>query len=148
MVGYSGTDAPTPFILLANGITHILRRVQPLMAGISVQTRLPQAMMLDAIQNRSTSLLFCARLLIRFVSFRSDVVAITFGLTTSDCSIRMCSSVIHSEKSTTTDRSMIPGRGNIYATSVRFDRVKNSRLCRSMILYRSRIGLIHDEMML
>ncbi|KAI0688494.1 hypothetical protein BC835DRAFT_1419088 [Cytidiella melzeri] len=47
MVGYSGTDTPTPFILLAN-----------------VQTRLPQAMVLDALKN--ASLLDCARLLIRF----------------------------------------------------------------------------------
>ncbi|KAI0341257.1 hypothetical protein BDW22DRAFT_341386 [Trametopsis cervina] len=47
MVGYSGTEAPTPFILLAN-----------------VQTRLPQAMVLDALKN--ATLLDCARLLIRF----------------------------------------------------------------------------------
>ncbi|KAI0087609.1 hypothetical protein BDY19DRAFT_892908 [Irpex rosettiformis] len=47
MVGYSGTDTPTPFILLAN-----------------VQTRLPQARVQDAIKN--ASLLDCARLLIRF----------------------------------------------------------------------------------
>ncbi|GJF00383.1 hypothetical protein PsYK624_166700 [Phanerochaete sordida] len=47
MIGYSGTDAPTPFILLAN-----------------VQTRLPQALLLSVLAN--ASLLECATLLIGF----------------------------------------------------------------------------------
>ena len=67
MVGYSGTDAPTPFILLANGnVQFSTRLVRLLKVFIIVQTRLPQAMVLDAIENGS--LLSCARLLIRFVS--------------------------------------------------------------------------------
>ncbi|KAH9856382.1 hypothetical protein C2E23DRAFT_882451 [Lenzites betulinus] len=47
MVGYSNGETPTPFILLAN-----------------VQTRLPQAMLLDAI--KSSSLAACTHLLLRF----------------------------------------------------------------------------------
>ncbi|KAI0651288.1 hypothetical protein C8Q79DRAFT_1004593 [Trametes meyenii] len=47
MVGYSNDESPTPFILLAN-----------------VQTRLPQAMLLDVIKN--ASLATCAHLLLRF----------------------------------------------------------------------------------
>ncbi|KAI0668853.1 hypothetical protein C8Q78DRAFT_212859 [Trametes maxima] len=47
MVGYSNDESPTPFILLAN-----------------VQTRLPQAMLLDAI--KSASLATCAQLLLQF----------------------------------------------------------------------------------
>ncbi|KAI0830157.1 hypothetical protein BC628DRAFT_1473071 [Trametes gibbosa] len=47
MVGYSNDETPTPFILLAN-----------------VQTRLPQAMLLDAIKN--SSLARCTHLLLRF----------------------------------------------------------------------------------
>ncbi|KAI0776820.1 hypothetical protein BD413DRAFT_610404 [Trametes elegans] len=47
MVGYSNDETPTPFIMLAN-----------------VQTRLPQAMLLDAIKNGSLAI--CARLLLRF----------------------------------------------------------------------------------
>ena len=68
MVGYSGTDAPTPFILLANGTVCLTcgSRMSTNNAFIPVQTRLPQAMVLDAIENGS--LLSCARLLIRFVS--------------------------------------------------------------------------------
>ncbi|KAI0351618.1 hypothetical protein OH77DRAFT_1429437 [Trametes cingulata] len=47
MIGYSNDETPTPFILLAN-----------------VQTRLPQAMLLDAIKN--ASLAECTQLLLRF----------------------------------------------------------------------------------
>ncbi|EIW56653.1 uncharacterized protein TRAVEDRAFT_49473 [Trametes versicolor FP-101664 SS1] len=47
MVGYSNDETPTPFILLAN-----------------VQTRLPQAMLLDAVKN--SSLAACTHLLLRF----------------------------------------------------------------------------------
>ncbi|OBZ74650.1 hypothetical protein A0H81_05439 [Grifola frondosa] len=47
MVGYSNDETPTPFILLAN-----------------VQTRLPQALILDSIKN--ASLATCAHLLLRF----------------------------------------------------------------------------------
>ncbi|KAI8972561.1 hypothetical protein BD414DRAFT_425575 [Trametes punicea] len=47
MIGYSNDDTPTPFILLAN-----------------VQTRLPQAMLLDAIKNASIAQ--CAQLLFQF----------------------------------------------------------------------------------
>ncbi|KAI0632872.1 hypothetical protein C8Q77DRAFT_1263022 [Trametes polyzona] len=47
MVGYSNEETPTPFILLAN-----------------VQTRLPQALLLDAIKN--SSLAECAKILLRF----------------------------------------------------------------------------------
>ncbi|KIP09448.1 hypothetical protein PHLGIDRAFT_323621 [Phlebiopsis gigantea 11061_1 CR5-6] len=47
MIGYSGTDAPTPFILLAN-----------------VQTLLPQARLLSALDN--ATVLECTRLLISF----------------------------------------------------------------------------------
>ncbi|KAH9893932.1 hypothetical protein C8Q73DRAFT_774184 [Cubamyces lactineus] len=49
MIGYSNEETPTPFILLAN-----------------VQTRLPQAMLLDAIKN--ANLARCAQMLLRFVS--------------------------------------------------------------------------------
>ncbi|KAI0326798.1 hypothetical protein GY45DRAFT_1328458 [Cubamyces sp. BRFM 1775] len=47
MIGYSNDETPTPFIVLAN-----------------VQTRLPQAMLLDAIKN--ASLAQCAQILLRF----------------------------------------------------------------------------------
>ncbi|OCH91320.1 hypothetical protein OBBRIDRAFT_887032 [Obba rivulosa] len=47
MVGYSYEETPTPFILLAN-----------------VQTRLPQALILDAVEK--SSLAFCAQTIIRF----------------------------------------------------------------------------------
>ncbi|EKM52601.1 uncharacterized protein PHACADRAFT_31094 [Phanerochaete carnosa HHB-10118-sp] len=48
LIGYSGTDAPTPFILLANGLVF--------------QTRLPQALLLSGLAN--ASLLECTKLLI------------------------------------------------------------------------------------
>ncbi|KAI0656301.1 hypothetical protein C8Q70DRAFT_1013688 [Cubamyces menziesii] len=47
MIGYSNDETPTPFILLANA-----------------QTRLPQAMLLDAIKN--VSLARCTQMLLRF----------------------------------------------------------------------------------
>lgn len=48
MIGYSGQECPTPFILLAN-----------------VQTRLPQALVLDSIKHANIA--SCVRLIMRFV---------------------------------------------------------------------------------
>ena len=68
MIGYSGTDAPTPFILLANGVFMCL--VMWLFAAsdsdfVVVQTLLPQARLISALDN--ATVLECLRLLISFV---------------------------------------------------------------------------------
>ena len=68
MVGYSNDETPTPFILLANGAWMILGRnlcVTHAMTWL-VQTRLPQALLLDAIKN--ANLAKCAQLMLQFVS--------------------------------------------------------------------------------
>ena len=50
MIGYSNEETPTPFILLANGAISLSMSVlSP--DSRAVQTRLPQAMLLDAIKN-------------------------------------------------------------------------------------------------
>ncbi|KAI0717740.1 hypothetical protein C8T65DRAFT_571587 [Cerioporus squamosus] len=64
MVGYSNDETPTPFILLANGnILTILT--------YPVQTRLPQALLLDALKN--AGLAQCARIMLHFYRETLDV---------------------------------------------------------------------------
>ena len=67
MVGYSNDETPTPFILLANGepFVYVLSSYAA-QSVVSVQTRLPQALLLDALKN--ANLARCAQVLLQFVS--------------------------------------------------------------------------------
>lgn len=65
MVGFSAKECPTPFILLANGKRTLCGQPFSTEEPI-VQTRLPQALVLDKIRHGTVA--ECVQLISRFVS--------------------------------------------------------------------------------